>query len=816
VFRNLVTEIRYALRTLVRSPGFAAAAIVTVALGVGVNTGIFTVLNGVLLRDLGVPDGHELVSVYQTIQGVPERVGGAGRVSTSEYREFSERAETLSGMVGLSQPWQAVLGGDAPQRILGLLVTCRYFEVLQQAPVLGRGLVADECEPGADPVVVLGYDLWRTAFDADPAVVGQTIELSRQLFTVVGVASEGTYGGLYGAQYFAPIATQPLLVPGQNLYADEENSWLFLVGRRVRGTSLEQVRAELRLIAARMDQRQPGRATLLSVDRASTLLALPPFLRNLALGAGGVVMLAFGLILLIACANVANLLLARATVRSREIALRLSLGASRARIIRQLLTESVLISLAGGVLGSVLALWIFQSLVTIAVPSLPPPGFPAPVFDPSPDFRVLGFALALTLAAGVLFGLAPALQVSRPDLQAVIRQDGSGTGQSRRRGRLQGTLVGVQVALCMALMIGAGLLLRGLYATRTVDPGFDYPDAAYVSYDLENVGYGREEAAAFRRRLMDEVRALPGVERVAYAAREPLGDDMLFTGIRLPVQDERETRVAELNLVSPDYFSLIGTPIVRGRTFTAAEVAGNAAVGVVTESTARNLWPAQDPIGQTLVQRLGSEERAVQVVGVARDAQLRLLGTVDPYYVYSPTELQEVLLVRHRSDYAPIASAIQGVARAIDPSVALSVSPLEANLDWWRGLSGTASTLAAALGALALALAAVGIYGIVSYFVERRTREMGIRVALGAESRALMGLILRRTMRPVMIGASIGVGAAVLLSGALSSVLFGVSPLDPLALVAATASVLGVSLVAAIVAGRPATQADPIAALHYE
>ena len=438
---------------------------------------------------------------------------------------------------------EATLGGDAPRKILGVLVSCNYFAVLQQPPALGRAFAARDCEPGADLVVVLSHELWRTAFAADPGIVGRTIQLNRQQVTVAGVAAEGTYNGssFLGGGYFAPINAGRLLASDDSRYDDDTSLWLNLLGRRKDGVGLEQVRAELDVIAAQIDRQQPGRSTTLTIERARP--TMPQQLRGRATGAAAVLMAAFGFILLIACANVANLLLARGTSRSQEIGIRVSLGASRARVIRQLVTESLLISLAGGLLGSVVALWSFQALVALAVPALLPPWFPlALTVDVSPDLQVLSFAVALTVGTGILFGLAPALHVSKPDLHAVMKQDSAGAGSSRRGGRLRGTLVGVQVALCMVLMIAAGLVLRGLYATYTIDPGFEYRNVAFVSLESAFDGYSPEESEARRRRLMADLAALPGVEAVASADQEPLGDDMAPALIRLPGESERQSR----------------------------------------------------------------------------------------------------------------------------------------------------------------------------------------------------------------------------------------------------------------------------------
>jgi putative ABC transport system permease protein len=829
--QHIWRDFQHAARSLLRSPGFAAAAIVTIALGVGVNTGVFSVLNGLLFRDLPAPDAHELVSIYPTFEGIPNRRGSAlGEVSTAEYERYRDATTTLSGILATGDPWRLTLGGESPLTTAGLIVSCNYFDVLEQRAALGRALQASDCEPGAGIAVMIGYEFWTTAFGADRSIVGRTLEINRQLVTVVGVAPEGAYGGSYEAAFFGPVSAQPLLDPADGdparggAFGDERTSWLFMIGRRADGASIAEVRAELAVIAAQIDLEQPGRSTTLRVERAKPLLAPFVLFPYLAWALPAVVMTAFGLILLIACANVANLLLARATVRAREIAVRLSLGASRARVVQQLLAESLLIALVGGALGAVLALVSFQLLATRAIPALSPPGIPTLAVDPSPDLRVLTFTLAVTFATALLFGLAPALRASNPNLDTVIRQDSAGAGSGPRGGKLRGVLVGTQVALCMLLMIGTGLMLRGLYATRTVDPGFRYDDVAYASFDLEGAGYGREEAAAFWPRLLEAARTMPGIDGAAYALREPLSSDGGGTGIRLPGETNTQWRSAGRNDVSPDYFSVVGIPIVRGRTFTNAELSDDARSVIVSAATAAELWPNDEPLGKTLSMATGfgpGQEVELEVVGIVRDAQVTSLGQIDPRYVYMPASPRSALgsrelLVRSRLELAATAAGLRVAVRSIDAGLAVVVSPLEANLAWWRGLASIVTTLAATAGALALVLAAVGVYGVVAFFVSRTMREIGIRLALGASPPDVLRLIVKRTVRPVVIGAALGIAAAVPASQILSSVLFGVSPLDPLGLGGAAAFVIGVALMAGGLAARRAARVDPMVTLRHD
>ena len=634
---NLWNDLRYAARRLTASPGFTAAAVATIALGVGVNTSIFSVMNGLLLRDLPAPDADELVSIHQlfdeTTMRQRSRSGGVSDFSTSEYRRYRDGTRTLSGIMGYSRVGPGVtLGGDVPREIAGTFVTCNYFDVLRQIPALGAGF-GDNCDAeGSSATVVLGHDLWTSAFGADPAIIGRTIILNRQPFTVVGVAPEGMRGvDMQPASYFAPISTQPLLNPSSTVYRAEW-SWLTLIGRRADDTRLDEVRAELGMIAARIDAEQSPRRTMLVVARARPS---SPEDRAEALPTIIVVMTAFGLVLLIACANVANLLLARATGRSREIAVRVSLGASRARVVQQLLVESLVIAVIGGTLGALVAIWSAQGVVALALSALPP-DVPSLMIDAGADGRVLAFAVVLTLGSSALFGLAPALHSSKPDLHAAMKTDIGGMG--RRAGRLQGTLLAGQVAISMVLMISAGLLLRGLYATQTVEPGFTYEDVAVASFDLSSAGYDAARAVAFQRQLAERVGSLPGIAGVAHVMTTPL--TMGGGGFMARLPGQQQQLLISFNAVSANYFSLLGLPIVRGRTFTDAEITvasggfTGSGVMIVTEATARRFWPDQDPLGQTLI----FGETPVQVVGVAKDAEITRIGGVPSDYAYFPAD----------------------------------------------------------------------------------------------------------------------------------------------------------------------------------
>jgi predicted permease len=818
VLLTLWGDLRYAARCLALSPGFTSVAVVTIALGVGINTGIFSVLNSVALRGLPAPDADELVSIHQDIEGVglfrPMR-GARSLFSTSEFRAYRDVTQTLSGIMGFSRPETVTLGRDSPAAIDGAIVTCNYFDVLKQPLALGRGFTADNCEvEGAPPAVVLGHDLWVAAFSADPAIIGRDVLLNRQALTVVGVVPEGVHGvDILKVSFFAPIATQPLLSPGSNAY-QEESSWLTLIGRRRDEASLDQVRAELGIIAARIDQLQPPRRTTLIVDRARPVSA--PEDSPVILTVGGVVMTAFGLILLIACANVANLVFARAEGRAPEIAVRQSLGASRARIVQQLLAESMLIAAAGGVLGTLLAIWSFQTVVALALSALPAEASSI-ALDARPDIRVLTVALALTVMSGALFGISPAIHSSRVDLHTATKGD---AGRSRGGSGPRGTLLGGQVATCMVLMIMAGLFLRGLNATQTVEPGFAYENIAVAELDLTGSGYGPLRATDFQRRLRERVAALPGIEGVAQSAITPLAPSRREMMVRLPGRERWDEVLT--NTVSPGYFALLEIPIIQGRTFSESEFANGSQAMIVTAATARRLWPDRDAIGQTLTANLGPRYgiTELRVVGVAADAQITAIGEIDSAFVYLPAvpavQAGLNLLAKGGIDFETTAAGIRTTLAELDPALVARIAPLEANLDFWQRIAGLMSSLSMSLGALAVALAAVGIYGMVSYAVGQRVREIGIRIALGAGARDVLAAIMRRTMWPVVVGAFLGIAIAIGLSKALSSVLFGVSPVDPIGIAGASLVVIGITFAAGVLAAQPATRSDPMRALRDE
>ena len=820
----MLNDLRYAFRQLTKNPGFTAVVVLTLALGIGINAGIFTILNAAAFRPLPVPGSEQLVSVFLSFSGNREPIhrnvyGDPNRASYSEYREYRDHNRVLAGLIAYAPFVRATLGGDSPHSVSGALVSCNYFDVLKVRPSLGRGFIDSDCAtPGENAVVVLSDGLWRSEFQADPSIVGKAITLNRTLFTVVGVAPAGFQGTeAVPAGFWVPLTMQRAVVRGADILGDDFCGWLILMGRVKDGVSIGHVSADLTVIAKRIDQIQPGRVTAVNVQKAT--LAGSPQMRTMVLGVGAVILSAVALVLVIACANIANLLLARAERRRKEIAVRLAIGASRWRLVRQLLTESLLLALLGGALGSFLAFWTSAAVVRFIQSHLPH-GVSPFALNVSLDTSVLAYAVLLTLITGVTFGLVPALRATRADLNLAMKDAGAESEvRVRRGGFLRSGLVVTQVAVCMILLLVAGLLMRGLNRAQTIDPGFEMKNTVVASFNLTSAGYSGRRAEAFQRQLADRVSAIAGVDAVAQVASPPLSDSHFGDSFSIP--GEEGSKPVEYNQVSPEFFGVLAIPIVRGRNFTDMEHRIGAQVTILTESTARRLWPGKDPIGKTIRKgALRPDAIDLVVVGVARDAQLSHLAESDNLYLYLPAGPKEQsglqLLAHTPGSPAAIATAIRAAVRELDPELAVNVARLEDNFEYFRFPGRVLATLSGVLGTLALLLALMGVYGMVSYVVSRRVREIGIRMALGAEGHDVTMLIVCQALRPVATGVVIGTVCCAAASSILSSVLYGISPRDPLSFFLVPGFLLGVALLASYIPARRAATVDPMEALRCE
>jgi macrolide transport system ATP-binding/permease protein len=811
---SIITDLRYAVRTLRKTPTLTAAILTATALGIGVNAGIFSLMNALVLRPLPVKDAGRVVSIYQIFRHIQDRhVSGTHSLfSMTEYEEYRDHNRVLSGVAAYA-PFAATMNSSGSARsVQGQLVSCNYFSVLGRAPVLGRDFSDQECRsPDASPQVILSHAFWQTRFGSDPAVLGRSLLVNRRHFTIIGIAPKNFPGTFVTAtDLWAPITMQEALNPGQKELADPILSWLYLLGRVKPGTSVEQVRANLQVITKRIDQTQPGRETQVVVQVAT--LFSDPAERQGVLAVGSVVMLAVGMLLLIACANVANLLLARASGRQREIAIRLSVGATRRRLLQQLLTESVLLSLAGGALGTILSFWTFDAFYRWTF-SILPADVHVLTLNLSPDVRVLGFSLALSLLTGIVFGLVPALQATRPDLNRVLKDEGRAAGR-RSGGWLRGALLATQVAVCLVLLVGAGLISRGLIAAQALDPGFNLSNVVAASFDLRQQGYDEARAAHFYEQLTDRLRVQPGVQAVALSTVAPLsGSSWGNEGI---VEGHSENIQLTLAAVSPHYFDLLDIPVVRGRGFRESDSSAHDKQLIVSESTARRFWPKSDPLGKRI--RISGDKVYSEVIGVAKDIYATDLSQIDPIYIYLPLDphtLDLRVLTRGR-DAASLARQIRATANNLDQNVLVNISELKDNLKMWEAPSRVLVVLSSALGLMALLLAATGIFGVVNYVASRRTHEIGTRMALGANARNILGLVVFQSMRPVAIGAILGLTGAAAISKMLSSVLFGVSPLDPFTFAGMLLVLLAAALLATYLPAYRASRIDPSEALRHE
>jgi predicted permease len=803
-------DVRYAVRVLRKNPGFTIGAISTLALGIGLNAGIFSIFDAMALRPVQLPGATPALTMYQDMRGQVNRamIGGPSLFSYPEYADYRDNNHVFSGLAAYTPEFRALLDADV-NPVQGQLAACNYFTVLGVAPAIGRGFSPNECGAvDAGPVMILGDAFWHNHFGGDKNIIGRVVKLNRVPLTVIGVAPPGFTGTeIEAAAFWVPLSMQWSLagrVDKQPIAQQPDVAWLTLVGRLRPGMTKAQASADLGVIAARRDAQYKKRVTTLSLSEPNYFGRHDKRVAVLAIGT--VFLVAVGLVLLIACANIANFFLARATARQREIAVRLAIGASRWQLVRQLLVESLLIAFTGGILGTALSFATARALVSIVyrMPDTPPLSISI-----APDLRLFGYALLLVLVSACTFGLMPALHATRPDLNSTLKEGAEGSGS---RSRLRSTLVGIQVAVSMILLVTAGLLLRGLAHAQTVDPGFALDNATTMSFDLRAEGYSEERAIAFHRQLEGWLKTIPGVIAASQANTSPLGGRHYF-GTFTPVGSPRAQQL-EHNRVTPGFFSSVGIPIIRGRDFAPTEL--NTDVAIVSEAAARLLWPGQDPIGKSL-----RGDRTYTVVGVARDAQVSELGRTNQPYLYIAASDRDALemgtvIVRSSAPEPTVASALRSGVLAQDRDLHLKVTPLRENMRFYLQASRMLASLSGALASLALLLASIGIYGTVAFTVARRTREIGIRMALGAPSRNVVRLVARQAMTTVVIGAAAGLLICVLVTRVLEKVLFGVSTLDMVAFASVPMLLIGIAAMASYVPARRAVKVDPLIALRAE
>jgi predicted permease len=738
--------------------------VLTLALGIGANTAIFSLFNALVLRPIPGKDPAAMVNVYRTT----DNASRFGVFSYPEYRDYREHNAAFSGLAAFTGARVTLATGDyasgdsagGGDTLQALLVSGNYFSVLGLGAVQGRTFLPEEDEtPNARPVVVLSHDLWQRRFGGDANLVGRTLKLNDVRYTVVGIAPEG-FGGTTPdpADVWIPMMMQGNVRPGSNLLEDREYLSLQLIGRLKSGLSKEQAQAEMTVLARQVAPAQDGKTPNISVTVTRAGFLNPQELGEVV-PLAALLMASVGLVLLIACANVANLLLARGAGRQKELGIRSSLGASRARLIRQLLTESMLLALAGGFCGTLLALWLAQLLLAfVHPPGLQRLGLEAPL-----DLRVLGFSLLLSLLTGLLCGWLPALRSAKQEAASAVKEEWAAFGQRVTKSRLRSLLVISQVAVSLFLLVGAGLLARALEKAQKVTPGFEMQNVTAVSVNLSQRNYDAARALEFQRELTERLSAVPGVTAVGLARTAPLGSSFAVTVIAPPgAEGSGRTERVHFNTVTPGYFEALGIPLVAGRNFTQREISGGARVAVVSEAFAHRYWPGEDPIGKRF--NGGGASAYREVIGVAQDVRnVYLWSSHDPYR-YLPLTAAEatdmLFLVRTQRNTAALVGAMPGYVHTIDSGVQVSPQRLDENLALWIWPSQMGALLSAALGFFALLLAAAGIYAVVAYAVTERTREIGIRMALGSQQREVVELLLREGMGLVGLGLAIGLLAS--------------------------------------------------------
>jgi len=818
---TLLADLRYAWRTLLRTPGFVAVAVISLAVGIGANTTIFSIVSGLLFRPLPVPRPHEVVGLFTSDYSGP----AFGASAYADYADIAARTRTLRGLAAHAMQPVSFTSEGTTERLAAELVSANYFDVLEVRPALGRGFRLEEGDPlHPIPVVVLSDGLWRSRFGGDAGVLGRAITISGRPMTVIGVMPPGFQGILRGLRLdvWMPAPMQAVLDPATDPWSRGNRSFL-MTGRLRPGVTAATAQTEMSVLAEGLHREHPeawtdvrGAGRRLTLLTESRIRIAPPDARGPAVAGSVLLMVVVGLVLLVACANLAGLLLARAAARRKEIAIRLALGATRGRLVRQFVTESALVTFMGGGLGLLLTAWMTRLLQRFQ----PPTGLPLRL-DLPVDSRVIGFALLISLFTGVLLGLVPSLQASRPALVPALKDETAGGHPVRTRLR-EAFIVG-QVALSFLLLIAAGLFLRSLSRANAIDPGFGARRGAMATVDLSLNGYPRERASVVTAAALQRLRATPGIEAASWTTQVPLAlggtsrRGMTVRGYTRQLHEDLEFPYAS---VSDGYFETMQVDIVRGRALDGRDGAGAPGVVVVNETFARRFWPKADPLGQGISVQ-GPAGPFLTVVGVARDGKYQTM-TEDPVpFVYFPLaqEYYPVLTLVARASRDPAAAvrAVRASLLGADPDLPIfSAQTLEEHLALTLMPQRIAAIVLGSFGGVALLLAAMGIYGIVAFSVSQRTREIGVRVALGAARRDVVRLMVRNGMRPVAVGVGIGLVAALAATRLLKSFLTGVSPSDPATFAAVVLAFLGVALWAALLPARRAARIDPLVALRSE
>jgi predicted permease len=829
LIETFIQDLRYGARTLLKTPGFTLIIVITLALGIGVNAVILSTVNGFLLRGLAVEKPAELFSAFWGKKSDPQVWEG---FSYPNYIDVRNRAHSFSGLAAWNNMYSASLsttdsgaagGQERAEVIWGERVSGNYFEVMGVKPILGRGFLPEEDRTqNIHQVVVISHALWQSRFNADAAIVGRTIYLNGAAFTVVGVAPETFYGSQFVLRqsFWTPLMMSSKFGLGAEWETNRDWKNLFVYGRLKPGVTPAQAEAELNLIADGLAKQYPNNSDTKIQVRAETDGRYQSLTKTFKLG-GRLAMCVAGLVLLVACANVANLMLARAAGRAKEIGIRLAVGAGRRRIAQQLLTESVFLSLLGGAMGWLLAYW-GTGLVAASVPPIPWPMN----LQVAPDGYALKWMLGLSLLTGVIFGMAPALLASRPDLVAVVKGDVAGQSSGRRRWSLRGSLVVAQVAISIFVLICAGLFLRSLNKALKVDPGFSSENLVTMFLDPSLLGYDKAAGLRFYQELKRRIEAQSGVRAVSLATFLPLGGGGNGRG---PIVKEGEADPppnqgagSSCNFVAPNYFATMRTPLALGRDFTEHDTADAPPVVIVNQEFARKFYGGeQNALGKRF--RFWQGTPLMEIVGIAKDGFYDSLYEDRQPYMFLPEyqdyQPQMMLLVSANSA-DNLKAVVENVRREIGQMDAripvFGVTLAEANLSYAYWGPRLAAGMATAFGLLALLLATMGLYSVMTYVVSQRTREIGIRMALGAQAGDVSRMVVWRGMQLALVGAALGLAAAFGLTRVMKNLLFNVSPTDPATFALIALLLVAVALIASYIPARRAAKVDPLLAIRSE
>jgi putative ABC transport system permease protein len=803
---TLWQDLRYGLRMLRAKPGFTIVAVLALALGIGANTAIFSVVNAVILRPLPYPEPEQLAMVWldNRRQGIRDDI-----TSYPNFIDWRDQNHVFQGMAGMRTAAFTLTGVGEPEQLRGASVSINFFQLMGIGPAQGRGFTPEEETPGKDQVVVIGHGLWQRRFGADPKIIGQTLTLNGRPFTVIGIMPEGF-------QFPARVEIWSPLAPSPQLRAARGSFWLPVVGRLKPGVTRQQAQADMDLIAQRLEQQYSQQNAGYGINVVPLHEQVVGQVRQALL----VLLGAVAFVLLIACANVANLLLARAAERQKEMAIRTALGAGRRRIIGQLLIESVMLAMLGGALGLLLAKWGLDLLIAFSPSNIPR------LENISLDGRVLGFTFLVSMLTGLVFGLAPALQASNPELNETLKESGRSGGVGVSGQRIRKLLVVSEIALALVLLIGAGLMIRSFWQLQKVDSGLNAENVLTVRLSLPRTKYPEgQNVSAFYQQTQERLAALPGVQAVGATSGvllEKLANSSIFAIEGRPLEPQAQRLELPFDAVSPNYFRAMGIQLVKGRLFTEQDKPDSTQVAIINETMVRRYFPNEDPLGKRFTFGDGGSNASwITIVGIVRDTRRQGLDEpirIESFMPHSQMAARSMeLVIRTVSDPLAMTKAVRDAIWSLDKDLPVAnMRTMEQVLAERTAPRRLNMMLLGLFAAVALVLAAVGLYGVMSYSVTQRTHEIGIRMALGAQPRDVLKLVVGQAVMLSLAGVGIGLAAAFALTRLMATLLFGVSATDPLTFGAIALLLTVVALVASFIPARRAAKVDPMIALRYE